>query len=377
MPKSLFRRLTKRFFLFVTIGVVAVFLLACLAPYLNPTRWWPIAFLGLGFPFLVILLFASLVFWLFAKPRIALLPLIALLIGWQNISAFFAFNTAPGFKQEKQAGRLRVMSWNVARFVEMRRNNNQGSATRARMMELIKGQDADIVCLQEFFSSYNPEWYNNVEYIKKEMNYPYHCFTMEDDGYLHFKGSVIFSRHPIIDSGMLIYPRPSLPEGLVFADIKYNNDTLRVYTTHLQSVQFNRYEREKAEKLSVEDSIILASRPLLSKIKRGFAYRSIQTEIVRNELKKSPYKKIFCADFNDVPNSYTYFQVRGNMQDAFLQKGFGLGRTYSGISPTLRIDYILADKAFKTEQFKKMNVPLSDHYPIVADFSLRGGGGRD
>jgi endonuclease/exonuclease/phosphatase family metal-dependent hydrolase len=101
-------------------------------------------------------------------------------------------------------------------------------------------------------------------------------------------------------------------------------------------------------------------------------YRSIQTEIVQKELQQSPYKKIFCGDFNDVPNSYTYFQIRGNMQDAFLQKGFGLGRTYTGISPTLRIDYILADKAFTVTQFKKMDVKLSDHYPIVADLQIGG-----
>ena len=48
--------------------------------------------------------------------------------------------------------------------------------------------------------------------------------------------------------------------------------------------------------------------------------------------------------------SYTYFTVRGDMQDAFLKKGFGIGRTFSALSPTLRIDYIFADKNFKINQ---------------------------
>ena len=52
------------------------------------------------------------------------------------------------------------------------------------------------------------------------------------------------------------------------------------------------------------------------------------------------YKKIggnfiVTGDFNDVPNTYTYFTIRGKLQDAFLKQGFGIGRTYSGISPTL------------------------------------------
>jgi endonuclease/exonuclease/phosphatase family metal-dependent hydrolase len=58
------------------------------------------------------------------------------------------------------------------------------------------------------------------------------------------------------------------------------------------------------------------------------------------------------------------------MQDAFLKKGFGFGRTFSNISPTLRIDYILATKDLKIEQFNKGNLNVSDHYPIMADFKL-------
>ena len=42
------------------------------------------------------------------------------------------------------------------------------------------------------------------------------------------------------------------------------------------------------------------------------------------------------------------------MQDAFLKKGFGIGRTFSALSPTLRIDYIFTDKHFKIKQFNRI-----------------------
>jgi endonuclease/exonuclease/phosphatase family metal-dependent hydrolase len=54
-----------------------------------------------------------------------------------------------------------------------------------------------------------------------------------------------------------------------------------------------------------------------------------------------------------------------------LKKGFGMGRTFSGLSPTLRIDYIFADNHFKIKQFNRIVKNLSDHYMLVADVQLK------
>lgn len=112
------------------------------------------------------------------------------------------------------------------------------------------------------------------------------------------------------------------------------------------------------------------SRNIFSKLKRGYQARAIQTGIVRREIEKSPHPVIITGDFNDIPNSYTYYTIGKGLQDAFLEKGAGVGRTYSGISPTLRIDYILAGKTFEVQQFQRIVRSLSDHYPLVADFTL-------
>ena len=80
---------------------------------------------------------------------------------------------------------------------------------------------------------------------------------------------------------------------------------------------------------------------------------------------------IFCGDVDDVPNSYAYFTIKGNLDDAFIRRGRGLGRTFRFISPTLRIDYIFADKQLKTKQYTKLDVPFSDHYPLIADFEIK------
>lgn len=367
-----FRIFTRRFLLLCNVGAVVLLLLAALAPYLDPQRWWMISMLGLGFPFLFLVNLFFVIGWLLVKRKYALLSGLALVLAFKSISVFFAFHPGGRFSEKKDTGQIRVATWNVARFIEMKRNFNQGSRTRLRMMEQIAAQNADIICMQEFFHSLASDWYPNLTYISKNYNYPYYYFSHDNDGDKHFTGSVIFSRYPIIDSGMIRFPRPSLPEALMHADIKVNDDTIRVYTTHLQSLQFRPNDYKRIEEIkSGGDGFVTNSKTIFSKLRTGMSHRKIQVDIISQVLNDSPHPVIFCADLNDVPNSYTYFQVRGDMQDAFLKKGFGIGRTFNALSPTLRIDYILADQDFGISQFKRIKKNYSDHYMLVADMKLK------
>lgn len=373
MPNK-FRLFTKRFFIFSNFAVVFFFLLACLAPYLNPQKWWLISFLGLGFPFLLFLVLIFLMGWLvLLKPKWSLISIIALLFGIKSISVFFAFNKTTAFKEVKAPGTIRIATWNVARFIELKVSNNKGSQIRQQMFEQIKQQNADILCMQEFHTAnaMRPEFYDNITPIQNELGYPYFYFSYDTDGDNLFYSSIIFSRYPIIDSSSVRYPRPTLTDVLLRADIKVNDDTIRVYTTHLQSLQFGKGDYRSMQRIKEGDSLVAGSRGILGKLKRGLAARSIQANIVESVLAVNPLPAIFCADLNDIPNSYTYRKVRGNMQDAFLEKGFGIGRTFTGISPTLRIDYIFADKKFEIKQFKRITKKLSDHYMLVADVALK------
>lgn len=372
MKASKFRLFTKRFFIYVNIFIVFVFLLACLVPYLNPPTWWFISFLGLAFPFLLMLVLLCLFGWLILlKPGLAMISVFAVVIGIKSISVFFAFHKPEIFNYKKDPNTIRVVSWNVARFIELKRNTNKGSQVRLEMMDLIKKQNADVLCLQEFHTSIDSAFYNNINTVQA-LGYPYYYFSFDEDGNNHFYSSIIFSRFPVIDSGIIRYPRPTLPDVLIHADLKINDDTIRIYTTHLQSLQFNPVDYQKIGEIkAVNDSLISNSRSIFAKLKRGSSDRSIQADIIKQVLANSPHPLIFCGDLNDVPNSYTYFTVRGDKQDAFLKKGFGIGRTFSAISPTLRIDYILPDKNFTVNQFNRVLKKLSDHYMLVADIQLK------
>src|SRR6187200_3336361 len=96
-----FRLFTKRFFIYTHIAVVFFFLLSCLVSFLNPQKWWWITFLGLGFPILLLLVILFMFSWLVAKPKYALISVLALLIAFKNINVFFAFNSPNSFTYKK------------------------------------------------------------------------------------------------------------------------------------------------------------------------------------------------------------------------------------------------------------------------------------
>ena len=139
---------------------------------------------------------------------------------------------------------------------------------------------------------------------------------------------------------------------------------------------FNLYSSGKKIKAineikTAKDSLIDNSKTVLAKLRKAMSLRSSQADVARQIMDDSPYPTIFCGDLNDTPNSYSYFTIRGDMQDAFLKKGFGIGRTYSSLSPTLRIDYIFADENFRISQFTRVVKYLSDHFMLMADVELK------
>ncbi|MBM3412669.1 MAG: endonuclease/exonuclease/phosphatase [Bacteroidetes bacterium] len=369
---SRLRLFTKRFFIYLNWLVVLLFLLSCMIPLLHPQQWWWVSMLGLSFPILLLLVIGFFFGWLLLlKFKLIYISLLALLMGYKSIAVFIGFNAPAAFTIEKQSGTIRVVSWNVARFIELARNNNDGSHTRKKMLALLKAQEADILCLQEFHTSENPGFYNNISTIREKLGFAYHYFPYDKDGDRNYYSSVIFSRFPIVDSALLRFPRPSQPEALVQADIQINKDTIRVFTTHLQSQRFDKADYTRMQKIkSREDSLVYHSIPILAKLKRAIVIRSLQADIIDEVRNNSPYPVLFTGDLNDVPNSYTYFKVRGDMRDAFLEKGYGLGSTFLGLSPTLRIDYIFTDPSLAVTQYKREKKNYSDHYMLVADLQL-------
>ncbi|MGN6510320.1 MAG: endonuclease/exonuclease/phosphatase family protein, partial [Chitinophaga sp.] len=346
------RLFTKGFFLTVNIVVVLFFFLACLVPFISPVRFWPISFITLGFPFLLGALLLFMIFWLIFQPKYALIPLIALLVGWKSVSAFISLRWPSKWETtHKPEGTFNVMSYNVALFGLYARKDSK--PIREGIFDLIQQHKPDVLCLQDFYTSEKSGDFNNREDISSLLDMPHRFFSSDfnRNGSQHW-GSIIFSRYPILQSDKVKLSPGPLGESLIFADVLREKDTIRIVNMHLESYRFNAQDYRSIEKVrNREDTGLVAAKGIINKMRDAYIRRSRQANIVADFIKTSPHPVIVCGDFNDTPASYTYFTVKGNLQDAFLKKGSGIGRTFSGISPTLRIDYIFAAKTFKINGF--------------------------
>ena len=366
MAKSVFRRATKTVLIAINAIISLLFLTACLTPYLNPTHWWVIGFAGLGVPYLVLTLIFFMIFWLMMKPWIALLPLLTLAIGWQQLTVMFAWHPGSGFSKRRHDNILRVVDWNVQSFNGLSKSKEVKKMIRNDLTASIMNQHPDVICLQEFNSGAATD---NIFLFSKVYRYHFFSKDYQRANGAYQSGCIIFSKFPIIDSGKVNYP---VAESLIYADIVKGGDTIRVYTTHLQSFKFKKEDYNDIEKIrDQEDEDLTASKSIFRKMKLAFSRRGIQANIVREEIDKSPYPSVICGDFNDVPNSYAYFRIKGDRQDAFLEKGFAIGRSFIDLAPTLRIDYILPTRQFTIKQFDMVDEGLSDHIMLVSDILLQ------
>jgi endonuclease/exonuclease/phosphatase family metal-dependent hydrolase len=374
MAARIIRKITKWFFISLNIFICIIFLLACLSPYVNPQEWSLIGFLSLSVPYVAVLLIFSVIFWLIAKPVVSLIPILTLLIGWKQLSVICAWKPLHTFNSEiKTDSILRIVTWNVRGMYGLSNSGYTQQRNRNEIAALVNNLKPDIVCLQEF----NNVTYggnkdgNNIELFKVACPYYYFSRDYTNKSKSYTSGCIVFSKYPILDSGKIKYPGANA-ESLIYVDILKGEDRIRIFTTHLQSFQFSGSDYANMERIRDADAATLkASENIFSKMRNVFLQHGLQANMVRNAADKTPYPSVICGDFNDVPNSYTYFRIRGKRQDAFLATSFGVGRSYNALAPTLRIDYILPDDNFKIHQFDMVDEGLSDHHMLVTDVSLK------
>ncbi len=371
-----FKKILRFSFIAVNILSVTLYLLACLTPFINPGKSWFIAMLGLAFPFLFILVLFFLICWIFRRSRWAFLCVAALLLSWKQVSVMFSFHFPAKFKAEKSTATLRVMTWNLSSWGESNRSDGKRSDYQDEMVQVIKNSNADVLCFQEYLFLKNKQYRDSIIPALQESGYRYAYFVQTNYTYHIYKTTTltamaILSKYPITDSAHFFYTEDQYAEPLIYADMKINNQTIRIFSVHLQSVMFGSRQYNTLQNLEdPSKASIKESKAIAYKLRNAYVNRAGQSEMLNKKVKESPYPVVICGDFNDVPNSYSYFTARGELQDAFLKKGFGFGKTFQMISPTLRIDYILADRKFDVLQFDRIKVPYSDHYPIVADLML-------
>ncbi len=241
---------------------------------------------------------------------------------------------------------LKIATYNVAMF------NRETSGFMAQdILAEMRRQKVDVLCIQEY-SDVSGDKLNSASY--KEY-FPYMAVGRED--------MVIYSRYPIKKSDKILFDYTN--NSAMWADIDIKGDMLRVYNVHLETTGINR-TLHQASKLAAQDYDVSGSRVLnaiFGNYTMGMMFRASQANIVATDKRQSPHPVILCGDFNDVPYSYVYNTMLGNMVDGFKECGSGWMHTFRG-KKAVRIDYIFHDASLKGLTYYMSEMTYSDHYPV-------------
>ncbi len=318
-----------------------------------------------GFLILIIINLAFIILWLIFSWKYLFISLITLLVGINYISAIFPVISY--LTPKNYDGELRIMSYNVMLFGLYDWHNNV--EIKNNIIDIIIEEDADILCLQEVYwhddgGSFNPlkQIADNYEkmYIHKE--------AMTKSYEVNNFGLATMSKYPIINENIINFENSF--NGVIVSDIVIDNDTVRVFNCHMQSIQLDQMDYTVIGTLS--DTVDnYKMKLILKRIMGASRQRALQSDLVASEIKKSPYPVFVCGDLNDFPLSYTYLNLSKGLKDTYSFKGRFPGYTWNNFRIKQRIDVIFYNSKYRCTKHKVIEKSLSDHFPIIADFDKK------
>ncbi len=351
------KKILHKILFFLCLVNSVILLTAYLAPFVSPEITTITAFAALAYPYLLGVNILFTIYWIIRRRWSFLLPLIVILLGYNQFANFVQFHTPKDVDND-----IKIVTYNVRLFDKYKWSNNP--ETTKNMLQLLQKSQCDIYCFQEFRP--NKKGLLSVQSIQKKINCNYNALSKKQNDL------AIFSKYPILFSGELQFNKGDMGNA-VFADIKIKNEIIRVYNLHLQSnrlsginYSFIKQKSFDADKVKVEEL-----KDICKRLNDAFIRRAKQAEIVRYHISQSPYPVLVCGDFNDTAFSYTYHKITDKLTDTFRERGSGISITYIGDFPSFRIDFMLHDKHFVCNRYRRIRKKYSDHYSIYTELSFK------
>ena len=368
MPVKIFKEISAIFLRLLGYSTLFFNLLLFLSYFtylIPPDESIIFSLLGLIYPIILLINVILFIFWLiisikqFSKKIFFISTLIVLIAGYYHHSRFFQITL---FENQPKNGdvHFNIMSYNVLNF------GKGDSQKREQILNQIQKANPDIVCFQEYYS-FEKESQGITKKIKKEIGMKfYENYSTQLANGQSF-GLAIFSKFPIINQNNIEFTNDHSNQ-CIYVDVVIKKDTFRIYNAHLGSIRFNHSEYEifgtKAH--PIYPHVKKPPKQMLQRLSNGYEKRISQINSLIPYINKSPYPSVICTDLNDTPISYAYHCFDKYYTDAFTLSGNGLGGTYIGNIPGLRIDYIWHSKKLKSTNYITHPEEFSDHKAISA-----------
>ncbi len=329
----------RKFLVVLTLFPALLLLFACYIAYYPISSLPFLDVFGILVPLLMIINSLFFIFWIWIRKRYALIPFIALLLGFLSFGSIYKLKL---FAEDSIEDQLSILSYNVQGFKYWAGKEVQ-ERTATDVLKFVNENDPGIICFQE----YKP--------VKQELiqSYPYQYYTPPGS---RKTNQVILSKYPIVASGSLDFPNTG--NNAIYADVVFKKDTLRIYNIHLQSYWIYSFS-----------SLIKRNtgKDFLKRLQQTAYKHREQAGILEKHRNATTYPAIYVGDFNQPPYSPSFKQLTKNMKDSFREAGKGWGTTFKRNYISARIDFILSDgNAFEVLDHQNFDLRKSDHLPVMA-----------
>jgi len=344
-------------------------LLAAFSDHISPFREIFFSYLGLFFPFIFLVNLALFFVWLLTKQwKLAGLNFLVFLICINSIHTYFPIHRKT---KDIPADCIKILTYNVMRFgypdVKSKEESN-------KILQYIRETDADIVCIQEFgVSENNPKMLAEKDIKIALDKYPYS--NIEKFPPTHeIYGTAIFSKFPILSEQKVPYESYAY-DGSIVCELDVKGKRVTLINNHLESNKLSQEERNDYYRMTQDmnsRSLDVFTKMMTERLTPSYRHRALQAQMISKiiEENKNPYI-IVCGDFNDTPISYARHKIKGNLRDAFVDSGCGLGITYNRYRFLFRIDYILHSDNIKSYNCTVGTLRTSDHFPVWCYLQLK------
>ncbi|GAA4350544.1 endonuclease/exonuclease/phosphatase family protein [Hymenobacter saemangeumensis] len=382
----------------ITLLVLLWLLLAIACQQVPGTVFWPTIFGAITTPLALLLTGLLVLYWLRRNWRVALLPGLALGLCWPHVQrglALHPLHTPPSAQLQVKSAKgnipastfftpqapdeLLLLSANVRIFNVYGQLRDPNFASSKGFIRWLSQSPADVLCLQEYYheprgSQENGSVFKASAYIGPQSGrHPFVSKTLTNRIGAEF-GLAIFSRFPIVRRGTIRFARSSHNHAM-WADLARpatpgrRADTIRVFNLHLQSMSLE--ENDIVAAAGSKKGFQQKGRNLLRRFRNGAVARGTQVDTVLARIARSPYPVLLAGDLNDLPYSYTYDQLADHLQNAWATAGTGIGATYNGRLPALRIDNQFASRHWQVLGCRvHKEILWSDHFPVEALYRI-------
>jgi endonuclease/exonuclease/phosphatase family metal-dependent hydrolase len=390
---GLLPRVVRRSFAFkITLLTLLWLLLAIACEQVPAAAFWPLVFGALTVPVALVCTALLLLYWLRRNWRVALLPAIALFLTWPHVQRGVALH--PGHWAAQAAGKaplddpgtthrqrdeVRFLSANVRIFNVYAQLRDKDNASSVNSIRWLATHPADILCLQEYYNEPRGTGEKNNIFRSDEQigrasgRHSFISSSITNAIGAEF-GLAIFSRFPIVRRGTIAFGRLTQNHAM-WADLARpavagrRPDTIRVFNLHLQSMSMD--EKDIAAATDSRSGLRQKAPNLLRRFRNGAVARGTQVDTVLAHVARSPYPVLLAGDLNDLPYSYTYDRLADHLQNAWASAGLGIGATYNGKLPGLRIDQQFASPHWQVLDCRvHREIKWSDHFPLEAIYQL-------